>query len=726
MLRVGPKLPAFETILGQWTNLIRGVLAARCQINLAQAAVTALACLALTTGPANAHEGDISVVSSASLDASAPVAPLSIAYLRGEFEERTTKAPDGVPVPELASYTAVIEGSDGIEHTAGIFVVEPRRLKVLIPDLPSGTAHLSVKRHGLEVFDGEFTVRSVSPGLFSAAGSGGGLADARAMRVSTLDGAVATEEVVFFNPNRGAYEPIPLNPAAEGSELYLILRGTGIRNAATLTASVGGVSVPASFHAAEQPSQGVDAIALGPLPLGLAQRQVVDINLSADGFGANVVQVAFSPSSGESVTFSNQVARLFQGECQTCHRPGQVAPFSLLDYESAQPWSHAIKTAVESGYMPPWPPVAGHGEFKGERNLSAEEISLVARWVDAGAPEGDPADLPEPLEFNPDWALGEPDFVIETPKFAPDPNGDDEYRCFSVPIPPEITELRNIVGIEVQPGNPKIVHHLILFGDPQSASTQLEAASTDGKPGYECFGSARIPTRGFNFAADSYMIGGWAPGVAPVVAPEGSGFLVRPGSHLAVQLHYHPDGTEQSDKTRIGLHFSEGTTKDNLLVLGAINTNFLIPAGAERHEVRASLSLNSILGGPADSTLRAFLTSSGIFPADIISVLPHMHLLGREISMEKVSPSGERTPMIYIDDWDFDWQGFYDYVEPIRFNAEDRLEVVAIYDNSESNPFNPNSPPIPVGWGERTTDEMCIVFAVVRVRSLCAFGLCGQ
>ena len=713
-------------MLGRWTNLSRAVIGSRYQINLAKAAASVLACLVLATEPVQAHQGDITVVSAASLDASAPVAPLSIAYLRGEFDERTTKARDGVPLTELASYTAAIEGSDGIEHAAAIFAVEPRRLVILVPDLPGGTAHLSVKRHGLEVSDGEFTVRSVSPGLFSAAGSGGGLADARAMRVGMLDGAVTTEGVVFFNPNRGAYEAIPLNPAAEGSELYLILRGTGIRNAATLAASVGGFSVPASFHAVEQPSQGVDEVVLGPLPLGLAQRKLVDIDLSADGIRANPVQVAFSPSSGEAVTFSNQIVRLFQGQCQTCHRPGQVAPFSLLDYESAKPWAHSIRSAVESRYMPPWKPVAGHGEFVGERRLAADEIGLIARWVDAGAPEGDPEDLPEPLVFNLDWTLGEPDFVIETPAFAPDPHGDDEYRCFSIPIPPEIKQLRNIVGIEVQPGNPKIVHHLILYGDPRSESVRLAAASNDGKPGYECFGSAKIPTSSFNFASDSYILGGWAPGASPAVTPEGSGFLVRPGSHIAVQLHYHPDGTEQSDSTRIGLHFSDAPTEDNLLVMAALNTQFLIPAGAERHEVRASFSLDSVLGAFSTPLLGALLVAGGILPAQITSVFPHMHRLGREISMEKVSPSGERTPMIYIDDWDFDWQDFYSYVEPVPFHMEDRLEVVAIYDNSEANPWNPNTPPLPVGWGERTTDEMCLVFAVVRIRSLCGLGLCGQ
>ena len=688
-------------------------------------AVSALILLLLVKVPARAHEGDISVVSAASLTAEAPVAPLSIAYLSGEFDDHTTKAPDGVPQPELASYTAVLEGSDGIEQAANIFAVEPRRLVILIPDLPDGAAHLSVKRHGLEVSDGEFTVRSVSPGLFSAAGSGGGLADARTLRVSTLDGSETSEEIAFFNPNRGAYEPIPLNPAAESSQLYLILRGTGIRNAATVAASIGGVTVPARIDASEETSPGVDKVRIGPLPLSLAQRQVVDINLSADGIQANAVQVAFSPSSGEAVTFNNQIVRVFQGECQTCHRPDQVAPFSLLDYESAKPWVHEIKSAVEAGYMPPWKPVAGHGEFVGERRLSADEINLIARWVDAGAPEGEADDLPEPLVFDPDWALGEPDFVIQTPAFAPDPDGDDEYRCFSVAIPAEITQLSHITGIEIQPENRKIVHHLILFNDPQSESIGLEAASADGKPGYECFGSARISGNSLNFAADSYLFGAWAPGASPALTPEGSGFLIRPGSHIAVQMHYHPDGTEQSDSTRIGLHFSDELTEDNLLVAAALNTDFIIPAGAERHEVRASFSYDSFLGTDYPF-LRAFLDASGIFPADIIIVAPHMHLLGKEIRMEKVSPSGERTPMIYIDDWDFDWQDFYTYVEPLELNAEDRLEVVAIYDNSEANPWNPNSPPLPVGWGERTTDEMCIAFAILRVPNLCGLGICGQ
>ena len=690
------------------------------------AAAVALACAIVLVPVLLAHEGDIAVFSAASLDQAAPVAPNSIAVLAGEFDTRTVKAPDGVPQAELAAYTAVITGSDGAEHTAAIFAAEPRRLVILVPAVPAGTAHLSVMRYGLEVADGEFTVRLISPGLFTAAGSGGGLAEATAVRVNLVDGSATTEDVSFFNHSRGAHEPIPLNPAATDSELHLSLRGTGIRSASSLAVSVGGINVPARLDVATETSQGIDRVMVGPLPAGLAQRQLVDIQLTANGIPANPVQVSFSPSTGEAITFSNQIVRLFQGNCQSCHRPGQVAPFSLLDYQSAKDWAHSIKQATQSKFMPPWKPVPGYGEFMGARYLSDSQINLIARWVDAGAPEGEPEDLPEPLVFNEEWALGEPDLVLDTPSFAPDPHGDDEYRCFSVELPSDIITPRHITKVEVQPGNPQIVHHLILFGDPKGESTALTAASTDGKPGYECFGSAKIGFDGFNPAADSYILGGWAPGQRPQTLPAGSGYMIRPGSRIAIQLHYHPDGTEQADSTRIGLHFSDEPVEDNVIVLAAINTNFEIPPGQERYEVTASFSLDSLSGLISNPLIRGILSLAGVFPADIIGVLPHMHLLGKEIQMVKVSPSGERTPMIRIDDWDFDWQDTYSYVEPLLFQAEDRLEVTAIYDNSASNPWNPNSPPIPVGWGDRTTDEMCIVFFTVKIPNLCRFGICAQ
>ena len=686
------------------------------------ALLAAAACAALTVSGLRAHEGSISVVSWASLDAHAAVAPKSAAVVEGEFAERTTKAPDGVPQPELGSFIVEIEGSDDVKHRSDIYAVEPRRIVILIPDLPDGTAHIRVERDGVDVADGEFEVKSVSPGLFSAAASGGGLAAAVAVRVDLADGTRTTEDVAFYNEERGAFEPILLNPAVEGSELYLELLGTGIRNSSELEVEIGNVSIPASVSAGSSP--GIDQVVVGPLPTELARREVVDIKLTADGIQANAVQVAFSPATGPAITFSNQIVRLFQGRCQTCHRPGEVAPFSLLDYESAKPWAQSIKQATQARFMPPWQAVPGHGDFVGDRRLSDAEMDVIARWVDAGAPEGDPEDLPAPLVFDPDWTLGEPDLVLEAPAYIPAATQSDDYRCFSIALPEHITTPQSITGIEVRPGNRQIVHHVLLFGDPKGESLGHEQGTTDGKPGYECFGSAKIGLGGFILGVESYILGGWAPGVRPLTLTNGSGFYLRPGSRLAIQVHYHPDGSSLADSTRIGLHFADELTPKNSIVLAAINTEFVIPAGEEHFEVRAETSLDNIAGNNISAALKATLTAWGVFPLDITAVAPHMHLLGKQIRMDKVSSSGERTPMILIDDWNFDWQSFYTYVEPVPLGLDDRLEVVAIYDNSENNPRNPNSPPQAVGWGDRTTDEMCIVFFQVDIPNLCFFGLC--
>ncbi len=654
-------------------------------------------------------------MSAASLDPNAPVAPGSVAILQAELAPRTTRSEGGIPQAELAGVSALVEGSDGEEVSALLFSVEPKRLVIQIPEIQPGTAHLRVLRHGLEVEDGEFEVESVSPGLYSAAGTGGGLADGEAVRVSLADGSVTAEGVAFFNHSRSAYEPIPLNPGVDGTALYLSLRGTGFENATTFRATVGEFRVGASLESPAQPEPGVDRIRIGPLPKALAGRKLVDVRVVTNGRYSNTVQVAFSASTTEAVTFSNQIVRLFQGHCQVCHRPGEVAPFSLLEYEPAKDWAQSIKLAIQSRHMPPWKPVPDHGEFRHTRGLSQGEIDLIARWVDNGAPEGDSEDLPEPLAFQDEWTLGEPDLVLETPEYTPDPSGDDDYRCFSVAVPPEVTTLQSITAFEVRPDNRKLVHHLILYGDPKGESLALEQKSTDGRSGYECFGSAGISTRGLNLIEDSYILGGWAPGYTPNHLPEGTGFVLRPGARIAIQVHYHPDGTDQSDATRIGLYLSEQPTPKNLIVMPVINTRFVIPAGAEWHEVRAEFAMSQLARSLGVPGLGALLTMLGFFPANITAVLPHMHTLGREIRMDKVSPDGERTPMIYIDDWDFDWQDMYTYVEPVPLRVEDRLEVVAYYDNSAKNP---NNPPVDVRWGDRTTDEMCIVFFMIEVPRL--------
>jgi len=388
-----------------------------------------------------------------------------------------------------------------------------------------------------------------------------------------------------------------------------------------------------------------------------------------------------SRSSAPGVTFTNQIVRLFQNNCQVCHRPGDIGPFSLMNYEDARIHARTIRGEVMERRMPPWKPVAGFGEFQGERRLPDREIALINRWVDLGAPEGDPRDLPSPAEFPDQWTLGTPDLVVEPPAdFSIPAEGDDIYRCFSIPL--GLVQNRHITGVEVRPGNRSVVHHMVLFGDPAGLSARLDPPGA-AQPGYSCFGGPGIP------AID--ILGAWAPGNQPQTFPAGVGLRVTAGARAVMQIHYHPSGSRQTDRTRVGLYFNREPVQRDLRFVPVINEDFVIPAGAPRHVVTASLTI------PAN-----------VQNARVISILPHMHLLGREIRLEALYPDGTRRPLIRIDDWDFDWQGTYYYKEPVPLPPLTRIELTAVYDNSEGNPRNPSRPPRAVRFGEQTTDEMCL------------------
>jgi len=380
------------------------------------------------------------------------------------------------------------------------------------------------------------------------------------------------------------------------------------------------------------------------------------------------------------VTFNNQIVRLFQEKCQVCHHPGEVAPFSLMDWENAWLFSPFIQDAVESRYMPPWKPV--EGEFHGDRSLTPEEIALISEWVDLGAPEGDPRDLPEPLVFSKDWTLGEPDLILELPAdYQPDADVADDYRCFSLPT--GLTEQREIEAIEVRPGNRQVVHHVILFPDPFSQSVALEAAQNDGQPGYTCYGDPGFDTVDF--------MGGWAPGNRPQQLPAELGQPIAANGRIALQVHYHPDGLGQTDRTRVGLHFRDTPAEKQLLYLPLVNQDFLLPAGEKRAVVTAEFQVPSFL------------------QATVYSLLPHMHLVGREIQLE-VTIDGKTETVIRIDDWDFDWQDTYWLKDPLFIPPGSTLKMTAIYDNSADNPRNPNTPPVDLQWGDGSEDEMALIF----------------
>jgi len=384
----------------------------------------------------------------------------------------------------------------------------------------------------------------------------------------------------------------------------------------------------------------------------------------------------------EPPTFSDEVVRILRARCQTCHRPGEHAPFPLLTYTDAYERRDDIRDAVGGRVMPPWKAVPGFGDFREPRRLSEAELSTLVRWVEAGAPEGDRAKLPPALVFPQGWKLGPPDHVLEMAEpYTVPGRASDVYRCFVIPT--KFGEDRWVTKVEYAPGDRKLVHHVLSYIDTTSAADALDRA--DPGPGYTCFGGPGfLPAGG---------LGGWAPGVQPRVMAAGVGMLLPKGANVVVQMHYNNSAPEsRTDRTRIGLHFAKGPIDKRQRGIAVLNRAFTIPAGASRYEVRASWTV------PPGWDLHAD------------TITPHMHLLGREMKVTATYPDGAVRPLIHIDDWDFNWQGSYTFAQPIPLPAGTRIDMVAVFDNSADNLRQPSRPPRPVSWGEGTTDEMAIVF----------------
>ena len=407
--------------------------------------------------------------------------------------------------------------------------------------------------------------------------------------------------------------------------------------------------------------------------------------LSLPAFAAKQ-RAARHPEAPAGPTFNKEVVRIFQQNCQSCHHEGDIAPFSLTSYDDAKPYAALIKLMTKTRKMPPWKPTDGCGEFANERKLTQGEIDTIAEWVDNGAPEGNPFDLPAPLDFSSEWQLGQPDVVFKSAEpYQPAASG-DTYRCFSIPT--NLAQTAYVRAIDTHPGDRETVHHVISFIDTNGESAALVAA--EAGPGYTCFGGP-----GFNLPG---TLGGWAPGQRALELPDDVAFELPANSRIVLQVHYHPHhGMPEPDQTEFGVYYAAKTPRATMRVVPIINQNFTIPAGAANHKVDAEFPI--LLP----------------FPAKIWFVAPHMHLLGRKMNVQMTMPGNESHCLINIDDWDFNWQGAYQYREPINVPAGTRLWLSAWYDNSSSNPRNPNNPPKPVSWGEETTDEMCIAFLGVTI-----------
>jgi peroxiredoxin len=363
------------------------------------------------------------------------------------------------------------------------------------------------------------------------------------------------------------------------------------------------------------------------------------------------------------ITYASHVAAILNRRCVECHRDGQIAPFSLTSYDDIAGWEGMIAEVISEGRMPPWNANPEHGHFANDARLSAEEKQTLLSWIENGCPLGDPAEIPPAPEFADGWRIPEPDAVVymrDEPYDVP-ATGVVDYQYFEVD--PGFTEDKFVTSLEARPGNPAVVHHIIAFLKPPGEKERRGLGS---------------------------MLIGYAPGTSPLIFPDGAAVRIPKGSKLIFELHYTPNGVAQSDRSYIGMTFTEEENVTRTIGGGeALNHEFQIPPGESDHVVTATRK------SPRDVLL--------------ISLTPHMHLRGKSFRYDIQYPDGTEEVLLDVPEYDFNWQLRYELAEPKMIPKGSVLTCTAVYDNSEANPNNPD-PTRTVGWGQQSWDEMMIGF----------------
>ncbi len=388
-------------------------------------------------------------------------------------------------------------------------------------------------------------------------------------------------------------------------------------------------------------------------------------------------------------SFTKDIAPIIYNNCTTCHRSGEIAPFPLTNYQQVYDKAEFIQYVTEVRYMPPWMPDTEYNHLMGETALTQEEIDLIGEWVDAGAPLGDPDDEP-PLPIYPNGSLlGTPDLVLEFDEAHLHPgNNKDEYRYFV--IPHGLTEDKDIKAIELRPGNTKIVHHCLFFEDRSGKASRADAQTPEY--GFDAFSNSS--GFGVTEVLNNIQYPGYVPGQKPRFYPDGLGQKLHAGSDLVIQMHYAPWPVDTYDKSKINIFFAD---QDEVVDRNVID-HVMVPLPGV------------LINGPFYIRANSVKTFHGIWevPEDIslIGLSPHMHLLGEDWEVYLVDNNFNKTPLISIPDWDFNWQGMYYFNRLIPAKKGWKIHATATYNNTSQNPFNPNNPPKDITWGEGTEDEM--------------------
>ena len=421
----------------------------------------------------------------------------------------------------------------------------------------------------------------------------------------------------------------------------------------------------------------------------------------------------------KNVTFTMDVAPIFYRECVQCHRANDLAPMSLLTYKEVRPWAKSIRERVVAKQMPPWHADTHYGEFSNDRRLTQAEIDTIVAWVDQGAKEGNPKDLPAAPAMVEGWHIGKPDVVFSMQEdFGFDASGPDEYRYFRIPT--NFKEDVYVQAAEAQPGNKKIVHHIIAFVNPPRPPQDPSVKKAVIPQGFvDAFRKQIIfyeeghlqrvkmdapvidngcasPNGGQGILRgdkgkdeEGIFLCGFSPGRDQDLFAPGTAKRIPAGSTIVLQIHYSRSGAAEKDRSRIGLIFSKEPPEKTVRTKPVANYHFQIPPGVENHEVTSCFTFKE--------------------DAHLTALMPHMHVRGKDMMVTAYYPDGRSEVLLKVPQYSFSWQTNYYFKKPVALPKGTRIECVAHFDNSPTNKYNPD-PTKTVRFGDPTYDEMMIGF----------------
>jgi hypothetical protein len=408
-------------------------------------------------------------------------------------------------------------------------------------------------------------------------------------------------------------------------------------------------------------------------------------------FGVLLAATLVWAQSSPQPTFSKDVAPILYKNCVTCHRPGEMAPMSLITYDQVRPYARAIRQRTELGTMPPWHAEAPTGTFSNERKLTMAEKAILTRWSDNGAPQGDPKDMPAVPVFPQGWTIGTPDAVIAMSQpYEVPASGTINYQYFTAPT--NFTEDKWIQAIEIRPGVRSVVHHVLVFASEPGGSPRQQPFVQANNPLAQALApliaaaAARGRTQGDGGAGRrGPLIATTAPGTNAQVFEPGAALQIKAGSVLTLQVHYTATGKPESDRTSVGFVFAKQAPKQEIRSASFINLQLRIPPGADNHRVDSVIEFNQ--------------------DSHIVALFPHTHLRGKSWEYRLTYPDGREEVVLNVPHYDFNWQTYYQYAKPLAVPKGSKLLAIAHYDNSANNKANPN-PNVEVRWGDQTWEEM--------------------